>query len=148
MSVTVSNRQRLLKVDTCRLKHLARYALELVDASDDQLSIVLVSDKAIAKLNEQYHHTTGPTDILSFDYGGGEGELIISVDRAIAQAKLFRTTPARELALYLVHGLLHLRGFDDRTAAQRRQMRAAERRLLAGVVGNHGVRGLIVGRER
>ena len=94
------------------------------------LSIVLVSDTAMARFNQQYHATDGTTDVLSFDYGAGHGELIISVPRAVAQARQFRTTPSRELALYVVHGILHLQGHDDLTPGPRRRMRAAERRLL------------------
>jgi len=84
-------------------------------------------------LNEQFHHVAGPTDILTFDYGDA-GELIISVDHAVAQARRYRTKPSRELALYVVHGLLHLAGQDDRTVAQRRKMRAAERLTLRKII--------------
>jgi probable rRNA maturation factor len=126
MIVEVRNRQRAHRVDVARLKKLAA----AVDSNFDTLSIVLVNDAEMARLNLQYHHTSGPTDILTFDYGEGQGELIISVQRAVAQARRFRTTPARELALYVVHGLLHLRGYDDRTPRQRTRMRAAEHRLL------------------
>jgi len=94
------------------------------------LSIVLVSDSAMARYNQQYHATAGTTDVLSFGYGDGHGELIISVPRAVAQARQFRTTPSRELALYVVHGILHLQGYDDLTPGPRRRMRAAERRWL------------------
>ena len=139
MNVMVSNRQRLLKVDARRLKQLAQRALELVGAPDDQLSIVLVDDKAIAKFNQQYHQTSGPTDILSFDYGGGEGELIISVEHVHKQANRFRATPSRELALYVVHGILHLHGQGDSTARKRARMRLAERRLLARLERDVGV---------
>ena len=130
MSVMVSNRQRLLKVNATLLKRITQHALTFIDAPDDSLGIVLVDDATMAKLNAQYHATPAPTDILTFDYGGGQGELIISVEHAVAQAKRFRTTPARELALYVIHGILHLHGHDDRTPRQRQRMRAAERRLL------------------
>lgn len=139
MTVSVSNRQRLLKVDACRLKQLAQRALELVGASEDQLSVVLVNDNSMAKLNQQYHQTTGPTDILSFDYGGGQGELIISVEHVRDQARQFRAATSRELALYIAHGILHLHGHDDSTARKRARMRAAERRLLARLQSNPGI---------
>jgi rRNA maturation RNase YbeY len=131
MNVEVRNRQRLLRVDARLLKTLATQALELSNAAANyELSIVLVNDAAMAKLNAQYHATSGPTDILSFDYGEGQGELIISVEHVIANARRFRTTPARELARYIAHGILHLHGYDDRTPRQRVRMRIAERRLL------------------
>ena len=127
MIVEVCNRQRAHRVNIVRLQKLAG----AVDSKLTALSIVLVSDRQMAELNLRYHHTPGPTDILTFDYGGGTGELIISVDHAVSQARRYRTTPARELALYVVHGILHLAGYDDGTPAQRRRMRTAERRWLS-----------------
>lgn len=130
MIVEVRNRQRR-PVNTKRLQSVA----ELTNTSTKSLSIVLVNDRQMAALNRQYHHTSGPTDILTFDYGDGQAELIISVDHSIAHARRYRTTPSRELALYVIHGILHLQGYDDRTPAQRRRMRAAERRLLSRLAG-------------
>ena len=126
MIVEVRNRQRAHRVNVARLKKLATG----FNSKFDTLSIVLVNDAEMARLNVQYHHTRGATDILTFDYGEGQAELIISVQRAVAQARRFRTTPAREVALYVVHGLLHLHGYDDHTPRQRAHMRAAERRWL------------------
>lgn len=133
MTVTVANRQRRRRISTTPLQQLA----EQFPAQLDNLSVALVSDRVIARLNRRYHGVTGPTDILTFDYGDGSAELIISVEAAIRQARQFHSTPSRELALYLIHGLLHLHGYDDRTPAQRRRMRAAERRCLrrAGLGG-------------
>ncbi len=147
MVVTITNRQRRHKLDRRAISRLARQAAEVIGSGTtvpvvqttqkrtretrvpQDLSIVFVSDAEMARHNEQFHHVTGPTDILTFDYGT-TGELIISVDHAHSQARRYRTKPSRELALYVVHGLLHLAGYDDRTAAQRRKMRAAERRVL------------------
>jgi len=131
VAVEVSNRQRRLKINTPLLAEAAERTLEFVGKANGQLSIVLVDDATIARLNVEYHGVRGPTDVLSFDYGEGQGELILSVQQAVIHAKRFRTTPARELILYLVHGILHLHGFDDLTPAKRRRMRAAERRVMA-----------------
>ena len=135
MIVEICNRlpvkRSKLRVDTDLLKTLAIHSLELAGAAVKyHLSIVLVTDKQIAVLNARYHQVQGPTDILSFDYGNDEGELVISLEHVQTQAKRFRTTPGRELTLYLVHGILHLHGYDDRTLRSRRRMRAAERRLM------------------
>jgi probable rRNA maturation factor len=133
MMVFVRNRQRRLKVDRTRLQQIARETLGRLGASEDTtIGIVLVNDAQIAQYNERFHHTSGPTDVLTFSFDEmAGGELVISTDRAIEHARRYRTTPAGELALYVVHGILHLHGYDDRTPAQRRRMRAAERRLLA-----------------
>ena len=124
--VDVRNRQRTHPVNLTLLRQLARQ----VAADFQSLSIVLVSDPAMARFNLQYHATAGTTDVLSFGYGDGYGELIISVPRAVAQARQFHTTPSYELALYVVHGILHLQGYDDLTPGPCRRMRAAERRWL------------------
>jgi probable rRNA maturation factor len=143
MNVSVCNRQRLLKVDTGLLKKIAQHTLTLVGAANDSLSIVLVGDKAIATLNRQYHHTDGPTDVLSFNYGDETGELIISVEHARSQSKRFRSTPARELILYVIHGVLHLHGYNDFTPHQRLRMRRAERRLLTQIRRRFDLRPLL-----
>ena len=143
VEITVSNRQRRWRVNTRLLARLAERVLELVHDNRSRLSIVLVDDAAIAKLNAQYHDTPGPTDILSFDYGDEEGELIISVEQAMTHARRYRSTPDRELVLYLVHGILHLHGHDDRTPPDRRRMRAAERQLMVSLTRDPGFHGLI-----
>ncbi len=131
VKVAVSNCQHRLKINTTLLVRIAERALEFLHDDRAELGIALVDDEDIAKLNSLYHNTQGPTDILSFDYGEGQGELIVSVDHAIAQAGRFRSTPSRELVLYVVHGILHLHGHDDVALRDRRRMRAAERRLMS-----------------
>jgi len=130
VKVAISNRQRRLKINAGLLARLAERALEIVHEDRAELGIVLVDDDGIAKLNAQYHDTQGPTDVLSFDYGEGLGELIISVDHVITQARRFHSTPSRELVLYVVHGILHLHGYNDLAVRDRRRMRAAEGRLI------------------
>jgi rRNA maturation RNase YbeY len=143
VKVAVSNRQRRLKIDASVLARIVERVLEFVHDDRAELGIVLMDDDGIAKLNAQYHHTQGPTDILSFDYGDGQGELIISVDHVIAQARRFRSTPSRELVLYVVHGILHLHGHNDLTLRDRRRMRAAERRLMSRLARDLGFQTLI-----
>ena len=149
MRITVCNRQRRWKVNTRLLRQIAARALVLVDATEDRLNIVLVDDATVARLNQQFHHREGPTDILTFDYGAGDvtGELVISVEHAIAQAKRFRSTPSRELALYAIHGVLHLHGHDDLSPRPRARMRAAERRLLVRLEAEHPLHSLLSARR-
>ena len=116
-SVTVRNHQRRYRVGLTRLRQTATRAADLAGLNQAELGIVLVSDRKIAALNRSFHQTAGPTDILTFDYGD-EAELVISVDHAQANARRYRTTVYRELVLYLVHGLLHLAGYGDATAAE------------------------------
>lgn len=128
--ISISNRQRRLKIDTKLLSKIIHRVLDLIGDERLNLSVVLVDDATMAELNERYHSTSGPTDVLSFGYGEGDGELIISVERARVQARRFRTTTAREIVLYVVHGVLHLLGYNDLRKTERQKMRMAERRVV------------------
>lgn len=96
----------------------------------NELTVIWTDDPKMAELNWQFLHHKGPTDILTFDYGNGSAELVISLDTALHQASLYHKTLAQELTLYLAHGILHLNGMNDQTPSQRRQMRKAELNLL------------------
>jgi probable rRNA maturation factor len=80
----------------------------------------------MADLHRQYMNQPAPTDVITFQHG----EIFISVQTAKRQARQFQTSMMRELQLYVVHGLLHLHGFDDQTAPDTRRMRAAESAVL------------------
>jgi probable rRNA maturation factor len=100
-----------------------------------EIGVVLVSDAALAALHERWMGDPSPTDVLSFDLGdeqeGPAGEVYVSVDCARRAAARRGLDPVRELCLYVVHGVLHLCGYDDREPEERRRMRAAERQVLA-----------------
>ena len=109
---------------------------DLIESSEYELGIHLVGAREMARLNQNYLHHEGSTDVISFDYADGpsratlKGEIFVSLDHAVAQAKRFRTTWQSELVRYLVHGVLHLRGHDDRQPNARRKMKRMEDRLL------------------
>ncbi|MCC7519298.1 MAG: rRNA maturation RNase YbeY [Verrucomicrobiae bacterium] len=95
-----------------------------------EVGVALVDDPLIARMNFERLRHRGPTDILTFDYGDGSGELVISLDTAAREAAARRLPLRREVSLYVAHGLLHLAGMEDRTPAHRHAMRRAERALL------------------
>lgn len=99
------------------------------------VAVVFVSDPRLAELHERYLGDPTPTDVMAFDLGapglGPAGEVYVSVDRARAVALARDLAPDRELALYVVHGCLHLCGYDDHRPRDRARMRAAERVVLA-----------------
>jgi len=100
------------------------------------VDVLLVSDATLTDLHGRFLGDSTPTDVITFDLGGGggpEAEIYVSVDCARRVAAERGIEPARELALYLVHGALHLCGFDDREDEDRAAMRAAERAVLAGL---------------
>jgi probable rRNA maturation factor len=100
------------------------------------LGVNFIQAGEMARLNAQFLGHDGSTDVITFDYqqdgaaGGWSGEIFVSVDDAVASAPRFGATWQLELARYLVHGMLHLRGYDDRLPAARREMKKEENRLL------------------
>jgi probable rRNA maturation factor len=91
-----------------------------------EISVLIVSDRRIASLHQRFMHEAGPTDVMTFQHG----EIFISAETATRNARRFGTTLAHELRLYIIHGLLHLRGFDDRTAADARKMKILQEKIL------------------
>ena len=102
--------------------------------ADGQIGIAVVDDATIAKLHHEYLNDPEPTDVLSFALqsspGYLEGEVIVSADTAIASVARFQSSAASELLLYVIHGTLHLVGYDDATPRKLGVMRKKEREYL------------------
>lgn len=100
------------------------------------LSLAIVNDAQMSRLHEAYLGIPGPTDVLTFELdhdANGRvlaGEVIICLPEAKRQARQRRSTVEKELLLYALHGMLHLSGFDDRTAAGYRAMHRKEDQIL------------------
>ena len=94
------------------------------------INVVLVSDKRIAEIHRKFMGIAGPTDVITFEHG----EIVVSVETAARQARAFESSLHRELCLYIVHGLLHLHGFDDRTAQDSARMTRRQKRIVADLV--------------
>jgi probable rRNA maturation factor len=133
--------QRKIAVNVSELRKFAESAVQAClrlakkNASNlaglDEVSIIIISDRRMAELHQRFMNQAGPTDVLTFQHG----EIFISADTANANAKRFGTSLRRELRLYIIHGLLHLQGFDDRDAKSARRMRTAERKVLNELLG-------------
>ena len=124
MAIEVLNRQRRHRVNAKQLSEFAAEALKVIGAGDGDATIVFVSDAAIRKLNRQFRGKDYATDVLSFpsqpeafetDAETNLGEIVISLDRAQAQAKESGLTYVNEVEQLILHGLLHLRGYDHQT---------------------------------
>ena len=134
--VNVRNRQRNISINVAELERFAANAvqeclrLRMREATDltrlSEVSVWLISDRRMASLHRQFLHRTGPTDVLTFQHG----EILISVATAQRHARVFGTSLADELRLYIVHGLLHLHGFDDRKRADARKMERMHKQIL------------------
>jgi rRNA maturation RNase YbeY len=103
------------------------------------LSLALVNDKRMGELHQEFMNLPGPTDVLTFPLDtnpNGQatcGEIVICVPYALRSARREGVPVQNELLLYAIHGILHLAGLDDRTAAQYKRMHRIEDDILASL---------------
>ena len=134
ITLTIANRQRKLPIDRRRMRRSVEAILCDAGIEDAQISVAVVDDATIASLHEQFLGDPEPTDVLSFMLDGSdgrlEGEIVVSADTARAAAPRFKATAEEELVRYVIHGTLHLVGYDDGTPRKRAIMRKHERKYL------------------
>jgi len=129
----LTNRQRGVSIDTEELEAFRRRLSRVTGAAAESFSVALVSDRRIAALNRRYRGQPRPTDVLSFPAGGNGylGDVVISAPAARRHARRFRHSLEEEIKLLMLHGLLHLMGYDHETDNGRmnRREHALRRRL-------------------
>jgi probable rRNA maturation factor len=138
--ISVANRQRRVRLDLPWLRRFAVIALEecLPVSGDDrfalreleEVGVAIVSDRRIAEIHVEFMDIAGPTDVITFEHG----DIVISAEKAQAYAQQYAQPVNHEVALYIVHGLLHLNGFDDREPRARRRMHAVQARIFSRCV--------------
>jgi len=161
MRIYIKNQQRLIKVDQHRIRRDLRKALHLLSLHKAEISVLFVNDKRMKILNSQYRGIERTTDVLSFpqhspkeqkcrrsevfNTGTSElqsfraswlllGDIVINVQKARKQAEEHRLTFNEELRLLLMHGLLHLLGYDhEQNQYAKRKMERKKRELIAGI---------------
>jgi probable rRNA maturation factor len=131
-------RAGLPRIDRALLRRRARRILAALGSDRAELSILLADDAAISALNHRYRGRSRPTDVLAFSLLEGAhadrrgallGDVVIGIETAARQARARRRTLDDEVARLLVHGVLHLVGYDHVRSAEARIMRAQERRV-------------------
>ena len=136
-------REGLPVVDRRLLRSRAVRVLRELSQARSELSIALVDDDTIAGLNQRYRGVSGPTDVLAFSQREGAhperggnllGDVVISVETAARQARAAHRAFDAVMARLLVHGILHLLGYDHQADAEARRMRAQERRLCRTIL--------------
>ena len=135
MKVTITTLQDHVKLDAVLIRRAVRYVMKKERRGED-VSIAFVDDARIAELNEQFLKHAGPTDVIAFnldspcDPDGLLGEVVVSAEMAAAEARRRHIAIERELLLYVIHGVLHLLGYDDSAPREARLLRGRQRRLL------------------
>ena len=145
MPVYVNNLQDQLSAGEDLQVLAARVVQEVLAAEgvakEAEVSVVFVDDEYIRHLNRQYRGVDSPTDVLSFAMLEGEplagkeeelilGDVVVSLPAAQRQSAEYGHSLAREVAYLIVHGVLHLLGYDHQTAEQKQAMRAKEEAVL------------------
>ena len=121
MEILIENRQLLLKIKPRLIRSKLKKILSALVSEPVQLSVVFVDDSDIALLNQQYLNRSGPTNVISFPMREGEfahlhpellGDVVISVETAAREARELSQSVEERIDFLLVHGILHLLGYD------------------------------------
>lgn len=134
--ISVACPQETVPIDRGRMRAVARAVLDGEGVGEAEISLAFVDNTTIHTLNKRYLDHDEPTDVLSFPLSEPNarklaGELVIGAEVAYAQAAERGHDVQAELALYVIHGLLHLCGYDDKSDARAQEMRARERHYLS-----------------
>ena len=138
MSVSVQNRQRRHGVSVSRLAAVGRSALASLGRSGRDLHVAVVDDREMRRLHGRYLGDRSATDVLAFNLEGPApspllGEVVISAETAARQAARLGVAAALEMDLLLVHGVLHLSGYDDHDPREARRMHERARAILSRI---------------
>ena len=134
--ICIATPQELVAVDRGRMREIVRTVLAGEHVADYEISLAFVDNATIHRLNKQYLDHDEPTDVLTFPLSNPmakvlSGELIVGAEIARREAAARGHDVQVELALYVIHGLLHLCGHDDKSADAANEMRKRERHYLA-----------------
>ena len=133
--IAIATPQEIVAVDRKQVREIVRAVLDGEGVADAEISLAFVDNPTIHTLNKRYLDHDEPTDVLSFPLSEPNakrlaGELVVGVEVALAQARERNHDVQQELALYVIHGLLHLCGYDDKSDETARAMRSRERHYL------------------
>lgn len=145
MEVLIDNRQSRHKISLKKTKQKVQVILDALDCPDGEISILIVDDPQIEKLNQQYLNREGPTNVIAFAMREGEfsdlsphllGDVVISTDTAAQEAQIAATSVERRFSELLVHGILHLMGFDHDTSEKNARIMEDKSRELIELISN------------
>ena len=136
VTVEIKNQQTKIPLNPAKIIRIVTKILSRERVKSADLSFVFVTDQKIRELNKRYLHRAYATDVLAFDLRvpvrpaeagrkrppSLEGEIVISTGAACRQARQFGSSPASEVVLYIVHGVLHLLGYDDHKVSDLKKM--------------------------
>jgi probable rRNA maturation factor len=143
MAILITNRQTIVRLDIPSLRRSIRRILKLLGRDQDEISILLVEDRKIRDINRTYLKRDRATNVIAFPMQEGPfrnlhpqvlGDVVLSVETASRDAKKEGMDLEDEILFLLIHGILHLLGYDhEGSRSQSLRMRAKERELYAAL---------------
>ena len=143
MEILIKNQQKIVKINQRKIKEIIKKILQHLKVDEEtEISVLFTDDKFIRSLNNKYRGIDKPTDVLSFSLGEGSvktpesesdtllGDIIISAETAQRQADKLNHSREKELAVLLIHGLLHLTGYDHEKDKDYKIMQEKESEIL------------------
>jgi len=140
MEINLKNHQKKVRLNSPQILKITKIILKVQGIRQALLSIVFVSHQKIRALNKKFLNRDYGTDVLAFDlseHGPSKrkstsvtGDIIISTDAAIQNTKAFDVPLTQEITLYVIHGILHLCGYDDHKPRDIKKMRKREQEIL------------------
>jgi len=137
--LTMRNQQREVAIDSPALRRQMQWLLDnAFNWEEYEIAVHFIPTKRMANMNHKHLGHEESTDVLTFDYEEAihSGEIFICPAVAAENAKRYKESLMAELARYLIHGLLHMSGYDDKFLAARRKMKREENRLLRKLLNN------------
>ena len=139
MNIAVKNLQRRIHIKENHIKSsIQRLCTRLNLAEKSVITIVFVNDKTMQELNYRYLNHNFPTDVLAFNFSRHKikqktaltGDIIINTEMALRNAPIYKNNLNKEITLYIIHGILHLLGFNDAKSTDKKRMQRYEEKLL------------------
>lgn len=136
MTIHLENRQKTVKIDLRRIRRVVRKLMHALDCPDREISLLFVDDEQIRGINRQYLDRDRPTNVISFSLGEGDygsinpkllGDVVISVERAARDAAAGGLALDDEIDFLLIHGLLHLLGYNHEGVDQNETTRMMQK---------------------
>jgi len=132
MKIRIHQLKAELQLTEKQLSELCRKVSRRIGLQAASCDVIFVDDAALQEMHARYLNDPTPTDVITFDLGEEtvEGEIYISYQRAREQAEQFGVSVAEEVLRLVIHGLLHLKGYDDIDETERREMKQMENELV------------------
>jgi len=146
MRILATNKQTVTDIDIPRIKHTSDKILRTLENEDSEISLTFVDDAGITEINTQYLGRDYPTNVIAFSMNEGEfgdvnpnilGDIIISTETALRNAETEGFSLEDELDYLIIHGVLHLLGYDHELPGEAKEMREKEREIFFALKKYH-----------